>query len=324
MVWSLLPAIRTRLLRVEKHGRIAQALTPADLPQEKDGADNPITEQLAQLAKILGPAAPFSDPAPAAAAAAAAGAEDINPKNPPSPAKKGHTKTPPGARQEAAAEGAQKTAAPATPTEAPTPPTPPTPMPAPTSTITRSEGNNNGTERCPPGKTESSHEATSATSKNAPAAAAPATAAVAPGTAAVAPGEREPVYRVEEAPPRSVNVGGGGRNGKRAFVVTIDLPGLIEGDPGGKRREMTGSQPAVGADGGGASANSANSGGRGRTGKGPSLSDIELDVMPTALELKVPGEYRLRVEMPCVVDDESVTAKLNKSRAVLKVSLQEK
>ncbi|CAN0444302.1 unnamed protein product [Hapterophycus canaliculatus] len=57
---------------------------------------------------------------------------------------------------------------------------------------------------------------------------------------------------------------------------------------------------------------------------GPSLSDVELDVWPAVLQLKVPGKYHLRLEMPCIVDEDRVTAKFNKSRAVLRVLVQEK
>lgn len=260
-----------------------------------------MTEQLAQLAKILGPAAPF--PEAALAGAGTGTGADLRKKNPLAPAKKVDSKTPGGARQPAStAADAQKTATPTTPTETPTPPTP-----APTSTIIRSDkDSSNATQQCPPGRIDPSSEATSAASENA------ADAGVAAGAAAGAPKESEPVYRVEEvfiSP--SANGGGAGRKGKRAFVVTVELPDLIEGD-------------AEGSNEGAESADSSISGGWRRKGKGPSLSDFELDVLPTVLQLKIPGKYQLRLEMPCTVDDENVTAKFNKSRAVLKVSMQEK
>lgn len=92
-------------------------------------------------------------------------------------------------------------------------------------------------------------------------------------------------------------------------MVIIDLPDLIDA----KSKELPGSEH--GGDTGG---------GRSGERKAPSLSDVELDVLPTILSLRVPGKYRLRLDMPCVVDEESVAARFNKSRAVLKVSVQEK
>eukprot|EP00903_Cladosiphon_okamuranus_P021435 g19703.t1 len=284
----------------------------------KGGAEDPITEQLAQLAKILGPAAPFSEPAPAATgtgagAGAGAGADGDLGMPPRAPAEKGgakkagvgstvkaDTNTPRGVQKAAstAAAEAQKAA---------TPPTPPE-TPAPTSTITRGDDIISATaaQECAPGRTApSSPQVASAAPEKATSAA-----------AASALKESEPTYRVEEVAPPSADHGGrgGGEKRKRAFVVTIELPDLIGGN-------AEASEGVNGADGSG------NSGGGSRRtekAKGPSLSDFELDVLPAVLELRVPGKYRLRLEMPCIVDDETVSAKFNKSRAVLKVSVQEK
>lgn len=135
------------------------------------------------------------------------------------------------------------------------------------------------------------------------------------------PGEREPTYRIEELPPPTTTTakGGGGvsargEEGKRAFVVIINLPDLIDA----KSRGLPGSEHS-----GGSGGNNTDGGRRGEQ-KAPSLSDVELDVLPTVLSLRVPGKYRLRLDMPCAVDEESVAARFNKSRAVLKVSVQEK
>lgn len=281
------------------------------------------------MAKILGPAAPFPElalaPAPASAgteaeaeADADAGADGGLEKPPPASAEKGDVKkpgvastskddtnTPPAGRLQKAAStaaDAQKTATPTTPPEAPT-----LPVPAPTSTITRGDGiiSTAAAQKCTPRRTVSSAEATSAASEK------KAVSAV-----AAAPKESEPMYRVEEvaSPSADPGHGGGGRERKRAFVVTIELPGLTGGN-------TEGSEGAMSAD-----SSSSSGDGKRRTGKakGPSLSDFELDVLPEVLQLRIPRKYRLRLEMPCVVDDENVSAKFNKSRAVLKVSMQEK
>lgn len=270
-----------------------------------------MTQQLAQLAKILGPAPPFPEPA---LSGDDAGGADVDLGKPAASSKKNSDgKALDAARQTASTAHTRKTATPTAATEATTPPTP-----APTSTITRSGDNEDGIQRCPPGHTIPSPEENSAPPEKDAAAAAGARK------------ERQPAYRVEEVPRPPVNGGsGGGRKGKRAFVVTIDLPDLIDGgDAEGKRREPAGSQEAGGAEGGDEStkrsADSSKGDDRGRQGKVSSLSDFELDVLPRVLELKVPGKYHLRLDMPCIVEDENVTAKFNKSRAVLKVSVHEK
>lgn len=309
------------------------------------------------MAKILGPAAPFPAPAPAGAGTSAdAGTGGGDPGKPSAPTKKIDTKAPPGgasatkgdtetppaggARRAASGAGAvPKAATPATSAEAPAP-APPTP--APTSTITRKNSSDNddapAAQACPPGRRAVPFSEATSSAAAAPEKAAAAEKA-ASAAAAAAPKEREPVYRVEEVPRPSDNHGGGGsggggggRGGKRAFVVTIKLPDLIEGDAEGRLEGPAGSQQAAGRaerdkESGktNTDSNNGSGGGRRRTGKkAPSLSDFELDVLPTVLQLRIPGKYRLRLEMPCAVDDENVSAKFNKSRAVLKVSVQEK
>lgn len=211
---------------------------------------------------------------------------------------------------------------------------------APTNTISQNDDANDGRDGSPP-----------PSQKRASSRATAAAAAVPPTT------EREPEYRIEQLPslpPKledagensggvgSGDVGGcGGRQDshqKRSFVVIIDLPDLIEGVTDGETRELAGSEQEGAGDGssrtaegvGGSSSSSrgihsrVESGGGKRKGRQTSISDVELDVFPTVLQLKVPGKYQLRLDMPCVVDEESVTAKFNKSRAVLKVSVLEK
>lgn len=127
--------------------------------------------------------------------------------------------------------------------------------------------------------------------------------------------EREPIYRVNQLPP-STEATGVATKPKRAFAVIIELPELIVDLANSKSQDEARDDER---------ATRGNTSGSGRGGKmGPSLSDVELDVSPAVLELKVPGKYHLRLEMPCIVDESAVTAKFNKSRAVLRVLVREK
>lgn len=54
-----------------------------------------------------------------------------------------------------------------------------------------------------------------------------------------------------------------------------------------------------------------------------SLQDVELDVLPRSLDVRVPGVYRLRLQLPFAVDADDITAKFRKTRATLTVSAKE-
>ncbi|CAM9191458.1 unnamed protein product [Ectocarpus fasciculatus] len=296
------------------------------------GEDDPMTEQLAQLAKILGPAAPLPEtplgpgcappsssssstrPTPSVAAPKASNlVADANGDTLPSSqsAKQSEgradgradcsgaapNKLPTSAPNQGSEEGRQATLAREAVAPVTTAPTtemeaqPPRPAPAPTNTVSpASVEDTEGPRSCchtEPFSPEAS-----------------------------LPPESEPVYRVEELvsrvaedPLSGPGNSGGGCNAKRAFQVTIDLPEMKE-----SARSKQGKQA------GGATSTGSTAGKR----TGPSLSDVELDVSPAFLQLYVPGKYHLRLEMPCVVDEDSVTAKFSKSQAVLKVSIREK
>lgn len=300
-----------------------------------------MTEQLAQLAKILGPAAPLPETplgpgsAPASSSSsstrpsssvavpkafnlAADAKGDTSPSSRNAKQSEGgadggadhscaaRNKLPTSALNQGSEEERQATlareavapvtTAPTTETEA----QPPQPAPAPTSTVSPASVDNT--------EGSCSHRHTQPLSQE----------ASSPPASAAARKEREPVYRIEELVARTAedtrsgsDNGGGGRNAKRAFQVTIDLPEMKE-SAGSKQGKLAGgaiSNPSSGTAGK-------------RT--GPSMSDIELDVSPAFLQLNVPGKYQLRLEMPCVVDEDSVTAKFSKSQAVLKVLIREK
>lgn len=200
-------------------------------------------------------------------------------------------------------------------------------VPAPTNTISQPQDKSGREETQPPSQKIASCHA----------------------TPAAAPTEREPKYRVEQLPHFPSENEGTGKNSrgdgggckekhqKRAFVIIIDLPDLIESITHEETRELAGSKQERVGDGerdgssrtaksvGGSSSDSSSKKSRGGTGKGrqASMSDVELDVLPTVMQLRVPGKYQLRLDMPCVVDEESIIAKFNKSRAILKVSVQE-
>lgn len=53
------------------------------------------------------------------------------------------------------------------------------------------------------------------------------------------------------------------------------------------------------------------------------LTGVELDVAPRTLDLKVPGVYRLHLDMPFPVDADRITAKFRKKKATLTVSAHE-
>lgn len=296
-----------------------------------------MTEQLAQLAKILGPAAPLPEtplgpgctppsssssstrPSPSVAAPKASNlAADANGDTLPSSqsAKQSEgradgranrsgaapNKFPTSAPNQGSEEGRQATLAREAVAPVTTAPTtemeaqPPRPAPAPTNTVSpASVEDTEGPRSCrhtQPLSPEASPPPVSARK------------------------ELEPVYRVEELvsrmaedPLSGLDNSGGVCNAKRAFQVTIDLPEMKE-----PARSKQGKQA------GGATSTGSAAGKR----TGPSLSDVELDVSPAFLQLYVPGKYQLRLEMPCVVDEDSVTAKFSKSQAVLKVSIREK
>lgn len=300
-----------------------------------------MTEQLAQLAKILGPAAPLPEtplgpgcatasssssstrPSPSVAVPKASNlaADATGDTLPPSRSAKqseggadggadgscaARNKLPKSAPNQGSEEGRQATLARESVAPVTTAPTtemegqPPLPAPAPTSTVSPAGVEDaEGSRSCR--HTQPLSQETSP-----------------PAVSAAARKEREPVYRIEELVSRTSedarsgpDNGGGGRKAKRAFQVTIDLPEM---------KESSGSKQGKQA-GGTTSTRSSGTAGK-RT--GPSLSDVELDVSPAFLQLNVPGKYQLRLEMPCVVDEDSVTAKFSKSQAVLKVSIREK
>ncbi|CAB1110072.1 unnamed protein product [Ectocarpus sp. CCAP 1310/34] len=307
------------------------------------GEDDPMTEQLAQLAKILGPAAPLPEtPLGPGCATASSFSSSTRPSSsvavpqasnlavdatgdtsPPSCSAKqseggvnggadgsrvARIKLPTSAPNQGSEEGCQATLAREAVAVAPvtTAPTtemegqPPLPAPAPTNTVSRTGAEDaEGSRSCrhtQPLSQEASPPAVSAAARK----------------------EREPVYRIEELVSRTSEDArsgsdndGEGRKAKRAFQVTIDLPEMKE-SAGSKQGQQAG---------GTTSTRSSGTAGK-RT--GPSLSDVELDVSPAFLQLNVPGKYQLRLEMPCVVDEDSATAKFSKSQAVLKVSIREK
>ncbi|CAM9835921.1 unnamed protein product, partial [Ectocarpus sp. 13 AM-2016] len=305
------------------------------------GEDDPMTEQLAQLAKILGPAAPLPEtplgpgcatdsssssstpPSPSVAAPKASNlAADVtgdtilpsrSARQPEGEADGGvddsyaaRNKLPTSAPNQGSEEGRQATLARealATMTTSSTTEMegqPPLPAPAPTNTVSPAGVEDAEGSRSCRHNQQLSREASP------------------PAVSAAARKEREPAYRIEELvsrtseDPRSgSDDGGGGGKAKRAFQVTIDLP---------ETEESAGSKQGKQA---GGTTNTRSSGTAGKR-TGPSLSDVELDVSPAFLQLNVPGKYQLRLEMPCVVDEDSVTAKFSKSQAVLKVSIREK
>ncbi|CAM9579886.1 unnamed protein product, partial [Scytosiphon promiscuus] len=134
--------------------------------------------------------------------------------------------------------------------------------------------------------------------------------------------EREPLHRIEQLQPSAGAVGIATKQ-KRTFAVIINLPEVIEGPPESEDQEAARHQQGGSRDGENAKTVSMGSSGRRGT-TGLSLSDIELDVSPAVLQLKVPGQYHLRLKMPCIVDEDAVSAKFNKSRAVLRVFVQER
>ncbi|CBJ29318.1 conserved unknown protein [Ectocarpus siliculosus] len=300
------------------------------------GEEDPMTEQLAQLAKILGPAAPLPEtPFGPGCATASSSSSSTRPSTsvavpkasnlaadatgdtlPPSRSAKrseggadggadgscaARNKLPTSAPNQGSEEGRQAILAREAVAPVTTAPTtemegqPPLPAPAPTNTVS-------------PAGVEDAEGSRSCRH----------TQPLSPAVSAAALKEREPVYRIEELVSRTSedarsgsDNGGGGRKAKRAFQVTIDLPEMKE-SAGTKQGKQAG---------GTTSTRSSGTAGK-RT--GPSLSDVELDVSPAFLQLNVPGKYQLRLEMPCVVDEDSVTAKFSKSQAVLKVSIREK
>lgn len=329
-----------------------------------------MTEQLAQLAKILGPTTPFLEPVadarPAAAGVSssssgtmplqsgkAAGVGTRGKPSSPSEGKnaaaktldlQGHsplqgradgaddtcasaddtgirqvertkpatvtdTATRSGTTQAAAAAGATDVGKRSTSSTSMTPETLQQAMPAPTSTIT-GDKSADGAKKCG-NKTPPSKEALSSASTD---------------LATAEQNEREPIYRIEQLH-SSTDAAGIATKQKRKFAVIIDLPELVEGLGDGQNHEVAKPQQQGGARDGASvkkesTRRSSNGGTGGRT--GPSLSDVELDVSPAALQLRVSGKYLLRLELPCIVDEDIVTAKFNKSRAVLRVLVQEK
>ena len=134
--------------------------------------------------------------------------------------------------------------------------------------------------------------------------------------------EREPAYTIEEhvlSPSgESGSLGGhcdegwGTRDPKRGVVVVVHLPELTSADP---IRGEIGSGAGTGHGGRG-------SGGRGK-GRKFSMRDVELDVLSEALDMRVPGVYRLHLQLPFSVNKDGVTAKISRAKATLTISARE-
>lgn len=142
--------------------------------------------------------------------------------------------------------------------------------------------------------------------------------------------EVEPTYRVEEIPrqdatagtgarggtPSSVNVGSGQNDGAnlRRLVVVIDLPAMVPGAGRGGGSQHSGGG-RHGAEGEGLRKTASGADG---------TACFELDVAPCTLDLRVPGLYKLSLDLPFAVDADLVTAKFSRKRAALTVSAPER
>lgn len=124
--------------------------------------------------------------------------------------------------------------------------------------------------------------------------------------------EREPTYRIEECVLPQL---GDKSNGaaelitgdcRRGVVVVVNLPDVALADHQWDEGTDTGSDRG-------------HSSLRGQRRKF-SLRDVELDVFPDSLAMRVPGLYRLHLQLPFHVDNDNVIAKFSKARSTLTIS----
>lgn len=140
--------------------------------------------------------------------------------------------------------------------------------------------------------------------------------------------EREPLYRMEVIPADPTTV-----NGKRRVIVVIEVPEAVNGradepptggkDPGSggdvsgvPSEKGTGQQSRDSITGDAACSGSSRGAASGKNAR-DIASEFELDVTSKILELRVPGLYKLVLEMPFSIDADGVVARFSKLRAGL-------
>lgn len=147
--------------------------------------------------------------------------------------------------------------------------------------------------------------------------------------------EREPPYRMEVVPADPTTV-----NGKRRVIVVIEVPEAVNGraeEPpkGGKNPGNRGggsedadekgteqrSRDSIAGDA--ACSDSSREAASSKNAR-DIASEFELDVTSKVLELRVPGLYKLVLEMPFTIDADGVVARFSKLRAGLCITAWER